>query len=121
MTGTVDISGEISLAGTNAVIKRDPDFTKYLMQVKKGKSASLKDITLDGNSENANKTEKSLVFCEGSLTIEDGTVLQNNKLTDLYSYSEATGGAVFVQGAGEDGPRASLTMTGGTIKNNSAS
>ena len=119
VTGTVQVSGDISLAGTKAMIKRDPDFSWYLMGVARGKTAVLKDITLDGNSENAKTTRDSLIFCGGNLTIEDGAVLQNNKLTNLSSYATAMGGAVRVEGPGS-GPSASLTMTGGTIRNNSA-
>lgn len=91
ITGSVNISGEISLEGTSAV---------------------LKNITIDGNSSEAVGTKKSLIYDEGSLTIEDGTVLRNNALQDL-GYFKATGGAI----RAEEG---TITMTGGTIENNSA-
>jgi len=110
--GSVTISGEMSLEGTNAVIKRDPSFSDYLLVINRGDSAVLKNITIDGNSEETTVTKKSLIYDRGSLTIEDGAVLTNNKLTDL-GYFHATGGAVRV----EEG---TLVMTGGLIEDNLA-
>ena len=112
VTGSVTISGEMSLEGTNAVIKRDPSFSDYLLVINRGNSAVLKNITIDGNSEETTVTKKSLIYDRGSLTIEDGAVLTNNKLTDL-GYFHATGGAVRV----EEG---TLVMTGGLIEDNLA-
>lgn len=112
ITGTVPISGEISLKGTKAVIKRDPGFDDYLMRVNGGATATLSDITIDGNGEAATKTMKSLVHAAGTLNIRAGTVLQNNKLTDL-DYFRAMGGALNIDGG-------VVNMTGGTIQNNTA-
>lgn len=112
ITGSVNITGDISLEGTSAIVKRGSSFTGYLMRIRHGDSAVLKNITIDGNSDEASGTEKSLIYDQGSLTIEDGTVLKNNVLRNL-DYFKATGGAVRV----EDGK---LAMTGGTIEDNAA-
>ncbi len=112
ITGTVPISGELSLSGTKAVIKRDPGFDGYLMRVNSGAAATLSDITLDGNSQAATKTKKSLIELAGTLNIQGGAVLQNNKLTDL-GYFSAAGGALDVD-------KGVVHMTGGVIQNNTA-
>ena len=115
VTNTVDISGDISLKGTNAVIKRYPSFNGYLFNVKG--TATLSDITIDGNSENCPDTEKALVevLHNQQLNIQDGTVLENNKIKrpahDIY---QAKGGAVYVE-------LGTLNMSGGIIQNNQAS
>lgn len=83
ITNSVSISGEISLEGTNAAVKRDPSYSGYLMVINSGDSAVLKNITIDGNSSEATGTTKSMIRDMGSLTIEDGTVLKNNVLRDL--------------------------------------
>lgn len=108
----MSISGEISLEGTNAVVKRDPSCSGYLMVINSGDSAVLKNITIDGNSSEATGTTKSMIRDMGSLTIEDGTVLKNNVLRDL-GYFCALGGAIVAN-------EGTITMTGGTIENNSA-
>ena len=52
INGTVDISGEVSLDGTNAILMRSPGFRDYLLRVKQGETATLKDITVDGGGLN---------------------------------------------------------------------
>lgn len=114
--GTTDVSGDVSLDGTNATLRRDPDFAGYLLQVKDGETATLKKITVDGNADKANAT-KSLVYVKGAtLNIEDGAILQNNKLTDL-SWQSGWGGAVYADGSETGG---TVNMRGGTIQNNTA-
>ncbi len=110
VTGTVPVSGSVSLAGTNAVIKRDPSFSGYLMDV--SSSAEFTDITLDGNGD-AVLAGKSLVQVTGSLSIGKGTVLKNNYATKDRSYFQSTGGGLTVRGG-------SVTMTGGQITRNKA-
>ena len=110
VTGTVPVSGSVSLAGTNAVIKRDPSFSGYLMDV--SSSAEFTDITLDGNGD-AVLAGKSLVQVTGSLSIGKGTVLKNNDATKDRSYCQSTGGGLTVRGG-------SVTMTGGQITGNKA-
>ncbi len=110
VTGTVPVSGSVSLAGTNAVIKRDPSFSGYLMDV--SSSAEFTDITLDGNGD-AVLAGKSLVQVTGSLSIGKGTVLKNNYATKDRSYFQSTGGGLTVRGG-------SVTMTGGQITGNKA-
>ncbi|MDY3051797.1 MAG: Cna B-type domain-containing protein [Ndongobacter sp.] len=107
--GTVSVSGEISLSGTNAILKREKDFPDYLIQIRD--AATMNGITVDGNQENA-RASKSLILVIGTVTIEDGTVLQNNRLTDL-GYFDALGGGMII----EDG---TVNMTGGVITNNTA-
>jgi LPXTG-motif cell wall-anchored protein len=112
ITDSVSVSGEISLEGTNAVVKRDASFGGYLLVINRGDSAVLKNITIDGNSSEASGTTKSLIYDRGSLTIEDGAVLKNNVLSDL-GYFHATGGAI-------EADEGTIIITGGTIENNTA-
>lgn len=109
VTGTVPVSGEITLEGTNAVLKREKDFNRYLLST--SGETTFKNITIDGNQENSSAIQ-SLVNVSNTLNIQDGTVLQNNKLTDL-GYFHAIGGAIYSSGG-------TINMTGGTIKNNTA-
>lgn len=118
ITGTVPIEGDISLAGTSAIIIRAPDFPDYLMSVARGKTATLHDITLDGNHEHAAVVDESLVLCQGTLTIADGATLRNNWLT-RDEYNTSHGGGVTVDG-GNGSSTAHLFMTGGTISGNKA-
>ncbi len=111
VTGTVPVSGSVSLAGTNAVIKRDPSFSGYLMDV--SSSAEFTDITLDGNGD-AVLAGKSLVQVTGSLSIGKGTVLKNNYATKDRSYFQSTGGGA----AAYNG--SSITISGGSVSNNAS-
>lgn len=113
VTGTVDLEGDISLAGTNAMLMRDPGFDDNLALVPSGKTATLSDITLDGNSAAGAETVSSLLICQGSLTLNDGAVFQNNHLTYTQDRIVNPGGGITVSGG-------SLTMTGGLIKKNQA-
>ena len=109
MSGTTGVSGEVSLKGTRAVLKREQDFKGNLLSV--DNKANFKDITIDGNQANANATA-ALVRVSGQLDIKEGTLIQNNKLTQL-GYFQAMGGGIDVESG-------TVNMTGGTIRNNSA-
>ncbi len=114
VTGTVSISDDISLDGTNAVLKRDAGFNGYLLQLATGTTATLTNITVDGNSEEAKGAEKSLVLCSGTsstLNITSGTVLKNNMIGSATARRE--GGAINCSGG-------TIKMTAGLIQNNSA-
>lgn len=114
VTDTVDISGDVSLKGTNAIIKRHPNFNGYLFNVKG--TATLSGITVDENSENCPNTEKSLikVLYNQQLNIQDGAILQNNKIKrpngPIY---RAEGGAIYAE-------LSTINMMGGIIQNNQA-
>lgn len=116
ITGTVNVSGEVTLKGTNAVVKREASFNGYLMQVGNTATATFSDIRIDGNSEEATGTTKSLINSTGTLNIQDGTVLQNNTLTNL-GYFQATGGAIHTD---KGNGNSVINMTGGIIWNNTA-
>ena len=118
ITGTVNVSGEVTLKGTNAVVKREASFNGYLMQVGNTATATFSDIRIDGNrnSEEATGTTKSLINSTGTLNIQDGTVLQNNTLTNL-GYFQATGGAIHTD---KGNGNSVINMTGGIIRNNTA-
>ena len=123
ITGTVNVSGEVTLKGINAVVKREASFNGYLMQVGNTATATFSDIRIDGNSEEATGTTKSLINSTGTLNIQDGTVLQNNTLTNL-GYFQATGGAIHTdRGAihtDKGNGNSVINMTGGIIRNNTA-
>ena len=116
-TGTVDLSGEISLDGTNAILMRNPGFRDHLLRVKKGETATLKDITVDGGGENDRLTLKSLLLVDGDLNVTDGTILENNIVLDLENWY-AFGGAIYTDRDKEH--KRTINMTGGIIRNNSA-
>ncbi|HEY9576027.1 MAG TPA: Cna B-type domain-containing protein [Lachnospiraceae bacterium] len=115
--GTVKIAGDISLEGTNAILKREASFKGYLLSVAKGSTATLSNVIIDGNSQEAKNTENSLVYVEGVLNIKEGAVLQNNVLTDL-GYFRALGGAINTDGT--ENAKSTINMEGGIIQNNTA-
>lgn len=138
---TVPVNGEISLAGTKAKIVREKDFSSYLFEVSPKAEATLSDIILDGNSEQATNTKASLIKVDrGTLTLKHGAVLTNNKIpprnqwmfnavggaveasggtvqiedgAEISHNSASYGGAVFIDGA-------TLYMSGGTVAYNEA-
>ena len=117
INGTVDISGEISLDGTNAILMRNPGFRDHLLRVKQGETATLKDITVDGGGLNDRLTLKSLLLVDGDLNVTDGTILENNIVLDL-DHWHVYGGAIYTD-RDKDHKR-TINMTGGIIRNNSA-
>lgn len=116
VTGTTPIEGEVSLdkTKTKAKLVRDKDFNGYLLSVESKEGATLKNITIDGNSGENKNIEKSLVYVgSGStLNIQDGAVLRNNKIKAIEN-TATTGGGVYVN-------HATVNMTGGTIEENQA-
>lgn len=115
ITGRVKISGEISLDGTNAIIKRDSSFNGYLFWVAFKDAATLSDITVDGNFPEAAGASCALINCEGNLTITDGTILQNNKIASKTVRRTNGGGAIYGNRSG-----CVINMTGGIIQDNTA-
>lgn len=116
VSGTVSIEGEISLSETEAKILREANFKGYLFKLETNKNASLSNIIIDGNSENNNSIEKSLILLsEGStLNLGEGTVLRNNKIqTNDKTFLTTKGGAV-------ESNKATLNMTDGLIEENQA-
>ena len=114
VVGTTDVEGEVSLEGTKAKLIRGESFTDYLLRIRAGKTATLKNIIIDGNSKNNSVTKKALVYAEkgSTLTLGNQTILQNNKVKDL-SAIEAKGGAVYINGGILN------VENGATLKNNS--
>ena len=115
VSGEVQLpAGEVSLAGTDAIVKRAPSYTGALFNVS-GVQATLAGITIDGNASEVPRVDKPLVTVadSGALTIQDGTILRNNAAKSTRIGGLAKGGAVEVS-------QASVTMTGGLIENNQA-
>lgn len=110
VTGKITLVGDVSLEGTKAVIIRGDLYSGYLIEVPRGKTTNLTNITVDGNSKNNIATENSLIYVQGILNISHGALLQNNKLTPSLN---ARGGAIFSS-------RGKINMSGGEIKSNSA-
>ena len=111
VTGTVPVSGEISLAGTNAILKRESAFTDYLLETQA--DTIFHDITVDGNKDNITATGSiySLIRVANAIaTIQDGTVLRNNEVRHS---NIGTGGALIIEAA-------TVNMTGGHIHDNQA-
>lgn len=116
VTGTTPVEGEVSLdkTKTKAKLVRDKSFNGYLLSVESKEGATLKDITVDGNSGENKNIEKSLVYVgSGStLNIQDGAVLKNNQIKDIKN-TATRGGAVHAY-------HATVNMTGGNIEDNQA-
>ncbi len=82
----------------SAKVVRGNDMSQYLIKVEEGASLTLEDITMDGNA-SGNETELwySLIYVKkGTLTLQDGAVLQNNYVQHNY---DANGGAIFAHSA----------------------
>ena len=111
--GTTNIEGDITLEGTKAKILRGENFNDYVFKVPAGKSATLKNITIDGNSENNPNITASLISAESdsTLSIQEGTLIRKNKIEKPTNYSN--GGGILASGA-------TVEMTGGTIEENAA-
>ena len=112
VTGTVDVEGEISLAGDRKVL-RGPNFHEYLFKVQSSKEAIFEHITIDGNSKNNKSTEKALIYVgsKATLRIGEGAVIRNNKIQTVGV--PRLGGGIYAYGA-------TIEMTGGTIEENEA-
>ena len=116
IVNTIEADGYMSLDGTNAILKRNPGFSGYLLKVSSRAELSLENITIDGGGENDKKTRQSLIYLKGNLNILDGTVLQNNHLSNPDS-CDVFGGAIYSAYSENDHV---INMIGGTIQNNSA-
>lgn len=115
VTGTTTVEGEISLEKKDAKLVRHKDFNGYLLKVIQGKTATLKDITIDGNSENNLNIEKSLIYVDGgTLNIEEGAILRNNKIKPDKGLNPTHGGAIDARN------KATVNMSGGSVENNQA-
>lgn len=112
--GTTDIEGDVSLAGTNAKIIRGDSFKDFVFSVPANKTATLTDITIDGNSSNNSIIEKSLVNVNNGaiLNVSQGAVLKNNGIKD-YPNDATRGGAIYVV-------KGTLNMNGGSVEANQA-
>lgn len=106
VANTITASGEMSLP-EGVVLKRAPDFSGNLIRVPAEQLLTLSNITIDGDK--AQTDSSSLIDVYGSLIINDGTTIQNNKTSRYYSY-----GAVYIEASG------SATMNGGLITENQA-
>lgn len=111
------------LSGTNAKLIRDPSYggdEAALVYIPEGVSLALENITIDGNTSSLAPDQKpgaSMIYCAGSITVEDGTVLCNNELIDD---GTTYGGAIGNYGA-EVSSNPKITINGGEIYGNRAS
>lgn len=119
VTGKVEVEGEVSLTGKKAKIYRAADYKGDLFVVPSGKNAVFKDITIDGNSEEAKNTEGSLIrtYDGATITIADGAVIRNNdnSRAELHNRNEKHG-----IGAGIRAQGTHVIMTGGVVEENTA-
>ncbi|MGI6722001.1 MAG: Cna B-type domain-containing protein [Anaerovoracaceae bacterium] len=140
VSGKTSLSGDVSLEGTNAVIKRYKSYYDFMFDIDNA-TVTMHDITIDGNSEEATQTIASMIWVTNgsTLNINEGTVLQNNKFYDYGEiYYDSAGGALRADdstvnmsagviqnnsaciGGGVSLSHATMNMTGGTIQNNTA-
>lgn len=108
----LNVNGDLSLEGTNAVIKRAPAYTGYLFYVPKKWTTNLKNIVIDGNADNVNNIANTMFLVDGTLNIGKSTVLKNNKITDNTG-DFALGGAIYARNG-------IVNISGGEISNNSS-
>ena len=115
ITGTVDVKDDVSLENTNAKLLRSKDFNGYLLKVPNGKTATLKSITIDGNSGNNKNIENSLVqvYEKATLNIETAAILKNNIIKPIEN-TATRGGAVDARYG------STVNMTDGFIESNQA-
>lgn len=115
VTGTVDVEGDISLENANIELVRSKDFNGYLLNIKSGTTATLNNITIDGNSKNNNNIENSLVRVneKAILNIGSAAILRNNIIKPIEN-TATTGGAVDARYG------STVNMTDGIIENNQA-
>lgn len=114
VTGETDIEEDISLEGTNAKVYRSDDYNGYLFKLSGNKSATLKSISVDGNSDNNLNIINSLIYVgdRATLNIEEGAVLRNNKIKAIENKA-TEGGAIKAYNA-------IINMTGGSVEDNQA-
>ncbi|MBP3851528.1 MAG: hypothetical protein J6D36_03185, partial [Erysipelotrichaceae bacterium] len=110
--GQVNGSGELSLKGTNAILKRHGSYTGVVLNLIG--NATLSDITIDGNKDAITTDCDSLVVAKScTLNIKDGTVIQNNTRTGSANPDSDNGGGLRADSS-------TVYMTGGIIQNNTA-
>ncbi|MCI2062922.1 MAG: InlB B-repeat-containing protein [Eubacteriaceae bacterium] len=98
---------KITIDGAGHVIKRDASLKTAAIDVAEGADVTLKNITADGNAENVTSSV-SLITVEGTLTLDKGSTVQNNKLQAV----NARGGGIFVDGG-------TINISGGVVQGNS--
>lgn len=119
----VIVSGNVTISGGGKIV-RGEDLQGHLITVNSDATLTLADITIDGGavwSGTENETLQrgtvntgisasgALIYSEGSLQVDTGTVLQNNDWN--INTSGNKGGAVYIAGG-------SLAISDGTICNN---
>lgn len=109
VTGMVTLSGNVTLEAPGLTILRDPGFKGYLFHIPTGVDVTLRQITIDGNRDQV-AAENSLIYSAGTLHIEEGAILQNNKTV---AKSWTYGGAIFAASG-------TVQITGGILQNNFA-
>ena len=130
--GTVNLNNPDEISGwdlilrPDAIVQRGSGFTGFLVMVPSGYSLTLSHITIDGNTENINSSNAIIRTATATLTINEGTKIQNNRSNGVHaSFGKVyiNGGEITNNSSGiflENGERAdSLIMTGGSITKNS--
>lgn len=110
VTGTVGVSGDINLSGSNAKILRDRGFKGYLFNAK-STNLNLSNIVLDGGGVETEGLKSLIKLENATLTIGEDVVLQNNLIKNT---AMSNGGAV-------NAVKSTINMKAGIIQNNQAS
>lgn len=111
VAGTVNIEGEITMGNAQIRLVRAEGFTGHMLSVGQNKTATLRNVTVDGNGGKVTALQ-AMVAVRGTLNIEDGAVLENNKVVPPDT-NRRSGGAVIVYGG-------TVNMRGGVIRKNQA-
>lgn len=112
--GTTVISGDIFLEATNQKVLRGEKFNDFLFSVPSGKTVTLLNIIIDGNSDVNKNIEKSLieVNSKATLNINEGAVLRYNEIKAIEN-TATEGGAIHATDA-------TINMIGGSVEKNQA-
>ena len=110
----ITISDQQTWELSGKTLARYPNYKGNLVSLSDSAVLTLKDIILDGASQYQVNDALSLinVGSNAELIIENGTILQNNDVSNHKALRECSGGAIYSAGT--------LTMNGGTIQNCSA-
>lgn len=107
--GEVSVSGDISLAGTNAKLVRGEGYKGNLLNVM-NTTATFSNIIIDGGGVLQEKLYSLIYIGDSTVNINDGTFIQNNKCAPIYDWE--------YQGGGIQCRRSTVNINGGTIQNN---
>ncbi|MDQ0362738.1 hypothetical protein [Breznakia pachnodae] len=116
----IPINKNILISSKNnnsSTLTRNAGYTNHILVVEEGAKLKTNNIILDGEKDIRTDIMGSLVFVKGEYTVEEGTILQNNKVSVINSDENYQN---YIVGAGvyATGENASIKVNGGLITKN---